>query len=1459
MRLTVKWSSGTRMVLCHLSRVLALLAIGCSQEEAFEQDASSESLAVEHVSEALNSSPVTNDFVVYAKNSIKVGDRSRINGRDVGVKQAGSGPFLQSGYELAFSAQSRGDPSRSILANRVLLSNGSVVGDVQTNQLSDNGATHGTVASWGAMPRFPAPSPVTPGTTSLTVNSGQTFTIGAGRYATVTVNGLLRLSGGVVEMARLAVGNDARIEAMGATKLRITGKISVADRGFVGPKAGTGLHAGDLRIEASGVNGTWGGLNEWPRAVAIGNDSLVRATIIAPNGTITTGQRTVVTGALAGKDVFVDNDSTVNFESGLEPECAPADCSDGNPCTVDTCDTGTCNHVNAAPGADCSDGDACNGDETCDYEGRCVGGAPIACDDGNPCTDDNCSPVTGCVHSNNADPCDDKEACTLDDTCSGGSCVGGAWVQCRGIGPYDNPVSAACGENACGKDGYLHTCGSAGWTGTSEPCPDCHCEGLSGDGGAVITTCGQSACDTGHEAMYNCSDTGWTDSGLECPQCEGMGAEGTEVTAWMGEKVCGSDELFEICTQSGWAPTGEECEDCSDGSCDDPFPKAHSVLVTVIGPTGAPLPDAPVYALNSQERVFFTGITDGNGIATMTVDEGTYLYGADVSSDTGVRSAVLCAAPACTQVTLDASIGATTAALLDEGRSGGERRDLGTFLLNEGQGERLIPLGIYPYAAGTTLRLGTYHADGDLLGAYAFGDTSLRLYERKPDGSLRILAENDDAGMDPDTTASEDVRGASYISFTLARSATLVAGLTCKSGQCRASTRLKADVDSNGGLTDVAAALGRVETGYITGRRSKLNFQSGSEGWFSDYDDHYYLSTAINHFQGVQRMRLMSGLDVNSQNIALSGSAAADLFRITYPSNGRNPSLLGPQPEDGTGGSATAHAQFHNNHQENHLGGIQASGHYLGGGFDGTNGGQGMVMIWDVDTQTGSAFHPVYLWFSDQNASAVGLAKPPGQNAPMVMVVGGANTSFVRLLRKPPNRWGYTNPAAGSEDSRWTDGDTRWPSPSHDNPEPSAEWPDGSLDVSTAWPYARECCLYTKWGVPYDCLSGTYCGTSRQVFQSLQLLIETDEVTHAARRVLLAGAYATGESFASGRLEVGTDEVTLFELKGLTAEKLRAPVDATLGLIPVDRIPVRGNRRLVFTCAYGAWRCPLGTGVCSKTAAGDFQCGNKIPCVETGDHQCSFNASFGLYIDPDDESVTAYSSRAFRPDNGGPITITEFGPRPISMADNLVELCTEATNGQNCVVLTPQQKFFPTPASIGLPNDEISSIRVGRNVVLLAFDQGGFAFNTYDSDDDGRDWRLYEPADYPYLDTMNDRISSVIVRWKSEVPQRPGVNQVTVCDDADGGALCSVLDVGEYPNPTGAANLVDGTDGSFGLTDNWMSSVILPPGGKVTLYPDADFQGTPVELWNGLEIYQTINLTDHNINDSVSSVWVLGP
>lgn len=89
------------------------------------------------------------------------------------------------------------------------------------------------------------------------------------------------------------------------------------------------------------------------------------------------------------------------------PACQTnANCDDGNACTTDTCNNGTCVYTPIT----CNDSNACTTD-TCNPASGCVY-TPITCNDNDGCTTDTCNPASGCVYT--PVDCNDNDPCTTD-------------------------------------------------------------------------------------------------------------------------------------------------------------------------------------------------------------------------------------------------------------------------------------------------------------------------------------------------------------------------------------------------------------------------------------------------------------------------------------------------------------------------------------------------------------------------------------------------------------------------------------------------------------------------------------------------------------------------------------------------------------------------------------------------------------------------------------------------------------------------------------------------------------------------------------------------------------------------------------------------------------------------------------------------------------------------------------
>ncbi|MGF1469159.1 MAG: putative metal-binding motif-containing protein [Sandaracinaceae bacterium] len=74
-------------------------------------------------------------------------------------------------------------------------------------------------------------------------------------------------------------------------------------------------------------------------------------------------------------------------------------CDDGSVCTVDSCNEAEAACRNPPDDDLCDDDNVCNGVEVCDGENGCLPGTPLNCSDGDLCTVDSCDPVAGCMNA----------------------------------------------------------------------------------------------------------------------------------------------------------------------------------------------------------------------------------------------------------------------------------------------------------------------------------------------------------------------------------------------------------------------------------------------------------------------------------------------------------------------------------------------------------------------------------------------------------------------------------------------------------------------------------------------------------------------------------------------------------------------------------------------------------------------------------------------------------------------------------------------------------------------------------------------------------------------------------------------------------------------------------------------------------------------------------------------------
>src|SRR5512140_1103309 len=190
--------------------------------------------------------------------------------------------------------------------------------------------------------------------------------------------------------------------------------------------------------------------------------------------------------------------------------------------------------------------------EACTCTGTGPGGAPVTVDCG----------ISACGSDYTTYACSASGWSWTGLSCSSG-------CTCTGTGPGNVPVTVDCGQSACGSDYFTYSCSASGWAWTGATCTagtggasgtggssgGCTCAGTGPGGTPVTADCGQSACGSDY-FTYSCSASGWAWTGSTCSgnggasgsggssgacSCTGTGPGGTPVTADCGESACGSD------------------------------------------------------------------------------------------------------------------------------------------------------------------------------------------------------------------------------------------------------------------------------------------------------------------------------------------------------------------------------------------------------------------------------------------------------------------------------------------------------------------------------------------------------------------------------------------------------------------------------------------------------------------------------------------------------------------------------------------------------------------------------------------------------------------------------------------------------------------------------------------------------------------------------------------------------
>ncbi len=263
---------------------------------------------------------------IVATNSVLIRKNSHITG-DVVVNDASPGPTLSSGFELAIHQNTV--VQGNLKADSTALDNhASISGEVAYNNLSNSGATTGSLSTplplpvFSMLPAFHTAVP-RPGAADVTVGASQTVTLPAGDYGLIQVagTGTVVFTGGIYNVGAIQTGPGScavpcrTLSFSAPADVRVAERLDLGSDAFVGPAAGSGVTAAQIILYIGGIDGATGALGSLPRAVNFGRGSTVQANVYAPNGTISLGRDSSVTGAFLARDVLIEQGSTITAAS----------------------------------------------------------------------------------------------------------------------------------------------------------------------------------------------------------------------------------------------------------------------------------------------------------------------------------------------------------------------------------------------------------------------------------------------------------------------------------------------------------------------------------------------------------------------------------------------------------------------------------------------------------------------------------------------------------------------------------------------------------------------------------------------------------------------------------------------------------------------------------------------------------------------------------------------------------------------------------------------------------------------------------------------------------------------------------------------------------------------------------------------------------------------------------------
>ena len=255
--------------------------------------------------------------------------RSILVNRDAATADPGVELFV--GVEATINGiKPFGDPDDmyyDIKADRIAVSLGAqVVGDVFYNELTSDGSVSGTLTTplelpVGGFPPFEQPDPAVSTADDFVVPNGGDLQLplGVHGYVTLQPGSKLRLAPGSYSMMSLRLKSGSTLEYSGPTRVRILEGMA-GDNGTAFVPDGTSAGAADIIFFIQGTDAQ----SDFAHSVDISPKSTIRASVLAPNGTILINQESIAEGAFMARDIVIGQSVQLSYASAFSGLTKPS-------------------------------------------------------------------------------------------------------------------------------------------------------------------------------------------------------------------------------------------------------------------------------------------------------------------------------------------------------------------------------------------------------------------------------------------------------------------------------------------------------------------------------------------------------------------------------------------------------------------------------------------------------------------------------------------------------------------------------------------------------------------------------------------------------------------------------------------------------------------------------------------------------------------------------------------------------------------------------------------------------------------------------------------------------------------------------------------------------------------------------------------------------------------------------